>query len=101
VEMVGVIETVIGCEGQWRAGKKNTQTPWVMGIKGLPAFCLEGQTSAQGQCTAKIRTLYRLFRLQAPLCSITCREPLGLELRAERPQGRTSGYMPKVPTLAG
>ena len=31
------------------------QTPWVMGSK--------GQTSAQGQCTAEIRTLYRLFPL--------------------------------------
>ena len=49
--------------------KKDTQTPWIVGIKpagsmagkGLPAFCLDGQTSAQGQCTAEIRTLYRLF----------------------------------------
>jgi hypothetical protein len=38
-----------------------SQAHWVVGRKGLPAFCLEGQTSAQGQCTAEIRTLYRLF----------------------------------------
>jgi len=38
--MVRVIKLMIGCQGQWRAGKKDPQAPWVMVRK--------GQTAAQG-----------------------------------------------------
>ena len=43
--MVRVIKLMIGCQGQWRAGKKDPQAPWVVGSK--------GRTPARGQCTAK------------------------------------------------
>ena len=57
-EMKRGINLVIGCQGQWRAGKKDTQAPWVVGNK--------DQTAAQVQCTAKgSRILYRLHGFPA------------------------------------
>ena len=67
--MLRVIKLMIGCQGQWRAGKKDPQAPWVVGSK--------GQTSAQAQCTVEIRTLYRLF---PPGCS-----PYGPEADSQLP----------------